>query len=82
MSDIITPANIGNPSELSILECAKKIKSLTGSKSEIVFQPLPVDDPKVRQPDISFAKKKLKWKPRVNLDEGLKRTIEWFKNDI
>ncbi len=79
MSKIDTPVNIGNPAEMSILDFAKKIKNITKSKSKIVFKPLPVDDPKVRQPDISKAKKYLKWKPVVSLDEGLQKTIEWFK---
>ncbi len=81
-SKICTPVNIGNPREMSILDFAKKIKEMTKSKSRIVFKPLPVDDPKVRQPDISKAKKLLKWKPVISLDEGLKRTIEWFKNNL
>jgi len=76
------PVNLGNPVEMSILDFAKKIKELTNSKSKIVFKPLPKDDPKVRRPDITLAQKKLKWKPKVNLTEGLKKTIEWFKNDI
>ena len=82
MSNITAPVNIGNPLEMNILEFAKKIKSLAGSKSKIVFKPLPVDDPKVRRPDISLAKKKLNWGPKISLDNGLQRTIEWFKNDM
>ncbi len=81
-SKITTPVNIGNPDELTILEFAKKIKELTKSKSKIVFKPLPKDDPKVRQPDITLAKRKLKWSPKVSLDEGLIRTIKWFKQNI
>lgn len=73
------PVNIGNPGEYTILELAEKIIELTGSKSRIVFKSLPVDDPKVRQPDISKAKRLLKWQPKVGLDEGLERTIQWFK---
>ncbi len=73
------PVNIGNPAELSVLDFARTIQKLTGTKSEIVFKPLPVDDPRVRQPDISKAKSKLGWEPKVPLEEGLPRTIEYFK---
>jgi UDP-glucuronate decarboxylase len=76
------PVNLGNPKEMSILELAKKIIQLTGSKSEIVFKELPEDDPIRRQPDISLAKEKLNWQPKVDLDEGLKKTIEYFKSII
>jgi dTDP-glucose 4,6-dehydratase len=79
LSDIADPVNLGNPAELSVLEFAKTIRALTGAKSEIVFKPLPVDDPKVRQPDITKAREKLGWEPRVPLEEGLKRTIDWFR---
>jgi dTDP-glucose 4,6-dehydratase len=79
-SDIAEPVNIGNPAELSVLEFAKTIRALTGAKSEIVFKPLPEDDPKVRQPDITRAREKLGWEPKVKLEEGLKRTIEYFRN--
>jgi dTDP-glucose 4,6-dehydratase len=79
LSNIPEPVNIGNPAELSVLEFAKAIRTLTGTKSEIVFKPLPVDDPKVRQPDISKAKEKLGWTPKVNLEEGLTRTIDYFR---
>jgi dTDP-glucose 4,6-dehydratase len=79
LSNIPEPVNIGNPAELSVLEFAKAIRRLTGTKSEIVFKPLPVDDPKVRQPDISKAKEKLGWTPKVNLEEGLTRTIDYFR---
>ncbi len=79
-SDIPDPTNIGNPAELSVLEFARRIRDLTGTRSEIVFKPLPVDDPKVRQPDITKAKEKLGWEPKVKLDEGLKRTIEYFRS--
>jgi dTDP-glucose 4,6-dehydratase len=78
-SNINEPVNIGNPQELSILEIAETIKKLTDSKSKIVHKPLPVDDPQVRQPDITIAKNKLKWKPLVSLEDGLTRTIEYFK---
>lgn len=80
-SDIHDPVNLGNPVEMKILDLAKLIIKFTKSKSKIVYKPLPKDDPKVRQPDITRAKKLLKWKPKINLEEGLKETIEWFKND-
>jgi dTDP-glucose 4,6-dehydratase len=74
------PVNIGNPVELSVLEFAKTIRELTGTSSEIVFRPLPVDDPKVRQPDITKARTKLGWEPKVELREGLVKTIEYFRS--
>ncbi len=74
-----SPVNIGNPVEMTLVELAEKIKKLTRSKSKIVFKSLPEDDPKVRQPDISKAQRLLKWKPKVVLDEGLKKTIAWFR---
>ncbi len=73
------PMNIGNPSEITVLELAETIRKLTGTKSKIVFKPLPKDDPLRRRPDISLAKKELGWEPRVSLEEGLRRTIEHFK---
>jgi dTDP-glucose 4,6-dehydratase len=73
------PINIGNPVEMTLLEIAETIKRLTKSKSRIVFKKLPVDDPKVRRPDITLARKKLKWEPKVALEEGLKRTIAYFR---
>jgi dTDP-glucose 4,6-dehydratase len=76
------PVNIGNPQEMTLLELAKRILRLTGSRSEIVFQPLPVDDPKVRQPDITRARALLGWAPRVETDEGLRLTIEWFRERL
>ena len=78
------PVNIGNPTELSVLEFARTIQRLTGTRSEIVFKPLPEDDPKVRQPDISRARTLLGWEPKVKLEEGLSRTIEYFRqlNDL
>jgi UDP-glucuronate decarboxylase len=78
--DFTGPVNLGNPDEFSVLELAKKIIEITGSKSKIVFRPLPQDDPCRRQPDISLAKEKLDWQPSVNLDKGLKKTIEYFDN--
>jgi dTDP-glucose 4,6-dehydratase len=74
------PVNIGNPHEMTVLEFAKKIIELTGSKSPIVYKPLPEDDPQVRQPDISKAKKILGWEPKVKLEEGLLKTIEYFRS--
>jgi len=78
-SDINEPVNLGNPDEISILDFARKVLLLTGSKSKIVFKSLPQNDPKVRCPDISKAKRLLGWEPRVSLEEGLRRTIEWFQ---
>ena len=79
MSDEPEPTNIGNPAEMTVLEFAKVIRKLTGTASEIVFEPLPTDDPKVRQPDISKARRVLGWAPRVPLEEGLMKTIEYFR---
>jgi dTDP-glucose 4,6-dehydratase len=76
------PVNIGNPNEMTVLDFAKKIIDLTGSTSTIVFKPLPEDDPQVRQPDISKAKELLGWEPKVNLELGLKRTIEYFRSKL
>ena len=78
--DFTGPVNIGNPNEFSILELAKKVIELTGSKSKIIFKPLPHDDPKQRQPDITLAKEKLNWKPTIELEEGLGRMINYFKD--
>jgi dTDP-glucose 4,6-dehydratase len=72
------PVNLGNPKELKIIDFADVIVKLTGSKSKIVFKPLPQDDPRQRRPDISKAKKELSWSPEISLEEGLKKTIEWF----
>ena len=80
--DYIGPINLGNPAEYKIIELAEKIKELTGSKSKIVFKELPTDDPVRRQPDITLAKKILKWQPHVNLEDGLKKTITYFKNVV
>lgn len=73
------PINLGNPTEMSINQLAAKIKELTGSKSEIIYKPLPVDDPIRRKPDITKAKELLGWEPKISLEEGLKRTIQYFK---
>jgi dTDP-glucose 4,6-dehydratase len=81
-ADFHEPVNIGNPMELTILEFAERIRSITGSKSQIVKKPLPVDDPQQRRPDISRAKKILGWEPRVSLEDGLKETIRWFQANL
>ena len=78
-SDIHDPVNIGNPHELKIIDLAKLIIKLTKSKSKIIYNPLPEDDPKVRRPDITRAEKLLKWQPKVDLEKGLEETIEWLK---
>lgn len=78
----MTPVNIGNPSEFTMLELAEKILKFTGSKSKLVFDELPSDDPKVRKPDITLAKEQLGWKPEVSVDDGLLKTIEYFKTKI
>ena len=73
------PVNLGNPGEFTMLELAEEVLTLVGSKSKLVFMPLPVDDPKQRQPDITLAKEKLDWSPKVNLEDGLKETVHYFK---
>jgi len=77
--DFTGPVNIGNPGEFTMLELAEKVLALTKSKSRLVFRPLPFDDPRQRQPDISLAKSKLDWEPKIGLDDGLKETINYFK---
>jgi dTDP-glucose 4,6-dehydratase len=79
MFDINDPINIGNPHEMTIKQMAEIVLKVTGSNSELVYKPLPEDDPKVRQPDISRAKKLLGWEPEVGLEQGLMKTVEWFK---
>ncbi len=79
MSDYALPVNIGNPNEITINQFAKEILKLTGSKQKVIYKPLPTDDPKQRQPDISLAKKLLGWEPKVSREEGLKLTYEYFK---
>jgi dTDP-glucose 4,6-dehydratase len=76
------PTNLGNPEELSVLEIARKVQALVGTKAPIEFKPLPADDPKVRRPDITRARKLLDWEPKVGLDEGLRRTIEYFRKKL
>ncbi|HXJ83656.1 MAG TPA: UDP-glucuronic acid decarboxylase family protein [Candidatus Methylomirabilis sp.] len=78
-SSVNDPVNLGNPREMTLLELAKQILRLSGSRSEIVFRPLPTDDPKVRQPDISRARRLLGWEPQVDVEEGLRKTIEWYR---
>ena len=80
--DVNTPFNIGNPSELSMVELAKKIVELSGSGSAIGFRPVPEDDPKIRLPDITKAKELLGWEPKIAPNEGLKRTIDWFAANL
>lgn len=82
MSDEILPVNIGNPHEITILEFAKEIIRLTGAKSKIVFKPAPEDDPKQRRPDITKARTILGWEPRVPLEDGLLKTIDYFKTKL
>jgi dTDP-glucose 4,6-dehydratase len=82
MSEDPLPVNIGNPREMTMLEFAREIIAATGSKSKIVFKPLPVDDPKQRKPDITRARKLLKWEPKVELADGLARTIEFFRTKV
>jgi dTDP-glucose 4,6-dehydratase len=82
MSEHHEPVNIGNPQEMTILDFAKKIQAIIGSKTEIVFKPLPIDDPKVRQPDISRAKNLLGWQPKVDFESGIRETIGYFKNKL
>ncbi|MCX7292025.1 SDR family oxidoreductase [Janthinobacterium sp. SUN073] len=80
--DFTGPVNIGNPCEYTMLELAEMVLKLTGSTSKLVFKPLPSDDPKQRQPNIALAKEKLGWEPKVNLEDGLTRTIEYFKKEL
>ena len=81
-SNTNSPTNIGNPEEITILELAKKIKEKINPKLEIVFKPLPQDDPLKRQPDIMKAKSDLRWWPKISLDSGLDKTVSWFKNSL
>ncbi|MCP4629908.1 MAG: SDR family oxidoreductase [bacterium] len=80
--DFTGPVNLGNPNEFSILELAEKIIDLTGSTAKIIHQPLPADDPLQRQPNITLAKGQLGWEPKIQLDEGLRRTIAYFKENL
>ncbi|MCR4336315.1 MAG: SDR family oxidoreductase [Candidatus Omnitrophica bacterium] len=76
------PVNVGNPDEFTILEFAQMVIKISGTKSRIVYKPLPTDDPKQRRPDITLAKKILKWEPKVKLQDGLQETFEWFKRSM
>jgi len=82
LSDEHEPTNIGNPNEISILEFAERVRTLVGAKTPIVFQPLPQDDPKQRCPDITKAKRLLKWEPKIGLEEGLKLTYDYFRQQV
>ncbi len=82
MSDFHEPVNIGNPREMTIKQFAEEIQRITGTASEIEYRPLPVDDPKVRQPDISRARAVLKWEPRVEFEQGIRATIDYFKTRL
>jgi dTDP-glucose 4,6-dehydratase len=82
LSDEAMPTNIGNPAEMTILQFAEKVLELTGSGSRIIFKDLPEDDPKVRQPDITKAREVLGWEPQVDLDTGLRRTLEYFRENV
>jgi len=82
MSDYHGPVNIGNPQEMTIRQFAEKILEITGAKSEISYKPLPVDDPKVRQPDITRARKLLNWEPKVAFEDGIRETIDYFKSRL
>lgn len=79
-SDMNEPVNIGNPQEMTVLEMAQELKEIIGSSSPIVYAPLPEDDPKVRQPDISLAHERLGWEPRVDVRDALRMTVEWFRD--
>jgi dTDP-glucose 4,6-dehydratase len=81
-SDVPDHVNLGNPEEITVLDFAKEIIRLTGSKSRIIFCPLPQNDPKVRQPDITKAKTILEWEPKVSRQEGLRRTLQYFKQKL
>ena len=80
--DFTGPVNIGNPDEFTIRQLAEKVVELTGSKSKLIEKPLPSDDPTQRCPDISLAKKVLDWQPTIKLEDGLKKTIEYFESQI
>src|SRR5262249_6942034 len=81
-ADFHEPVNLGNPNEVSILDFAREIVGLSGSKSEIVFKPLPQDDPRVRRPDISRARKLLGWEPKIERRDGMRRTLDYFRTRL
>ena len=76
------PVNVGNPTEFTILECAQRVLAVTGSKSKVRYEPLPQDDPKQRRPDISKAKRLLDWEPKIDLETGLKMSLEYFRQAV
>jgi dTDP-glucose 4,6-dehydratase len=82
LSDEKEPVNIGNPEEITVKQMAEEIVAITNSSSKIIYEPLPIDDPQVRQPDITKAKRLLKWEPNVTRSEGLRKTMEYFKGKI
>jgi dTDP-glucose 4,6-dehydratase len=82
LSDIKDPVNIGNPAEMTVMQFAEAIQEITGSTAPIVHKPLPTDDPKQRRPDITQAKTKLGWEPKVGLREGLARTVDYFRGIV
>ena len=82
LSDEVEPTNIGNPAEMTILQFAEVINELTGNKGGIIYKPLPQDDPKQRQPDITKARRILGWEPKVGLYEGMQKTIDYFKGKV
>jgi dTDP-glucose 4,6-dehydratase len=82
MSDFHEPVNIGNPREMTIKQFAEEIIRITGTSAQIEYRALPVDDPKVRQPNISRAKKVLNWEPKVDFDQGIRTTIDYFRSRI
>lgn len=82
VSSLVGPVNIGNPHEMTVEQCARRIIKICASQSRIVYKSLPVDDPKIRQPDIRLAKKELGWVPKTSADEGLRKTIDWFQSTL
>ena len=82
MSDTHMPVNIGNPQELTMIQFAEAVIKATGSKSKLVYKPLPQDDPKQRRPDITRARTILKWEPKISLPEGLEKTIAYFRSRV
>jgi nucleoside-diphosphate-sugar epimerase len=81
-SDLVEPTNVGNPREFTVVQLAELVLRLTGSSSKIERHPLPVDDPRVRQPDITRARALLQWEPRVSLEDGLRQTIDYFRSRV
>ena len=81
-SDLVGPVNVGNPNEFTVRQLAELVLEVTGSSSDLVYEPLPVDDPVQRQPDISLARTELGWEPRIELREGLRRTADWFRHTL